>query len=66
MLATNTSSLPVTALASAAKDPRRVVGMHFFNPPALMELLEVVAGTESAPEAMELARASSASAWASA
>ena len=56
VLATNTSSLPVTALASAAEDPRQVVGMHFFNPPALMELLEVVAGTESAPEAVELAR----------
>ena len=57
VLATNTSSLPVTALASAAADPARVVGMHFFNPPALMELLEVVAGAESAPEAVELARA---------
>jgi 3-hydroxybutyryl-CoA dehydrogenase len=56
VLATNTSSLPVTALASAAADPARVVGMHFFNPPALMELLEVVAGAESAPEAVELAR----------
>ena len=58
VLATNTSSLPVTALASAAADPSRVVGMHFFNPPALMELLEVVAGTESSPDAVETARAS--------
>ncbi len=56
VLATNTSSLPVTALASAAADPARVVGMHFFNPPALMDLLEVVAGAESSPEAVELAR----------
>ena len=56
VLATNTSSLPVTALATAAADPSRVVGMHFFNPPALMELLEVVAGTDSAPAAVELAR----------
>ena len=56
VLATNTSSLPVTALASAAAEPARVVGMHFFNPPALMELLEVVAGTESAPDAVDLAR----------
>ncbi len=56
VLATNTSSLPVTGLAAGAADPSRVVGMHFFNPPALMELLEVVAGTESAPEAVELAR----------
>ena len=56
VLATNTSSLPVTALASGAAEPSRVVGMHFFNPPALMELLEVVAGAESAPEAVQLAR----------
>jgi 3-hydroxybutyryl-CoA dehydrogenase len=56
VLATNTSSLPVTALASAAARPEDVVGMHFFNPVVLMDLLEVVAGTESAPEAIETAR----------
>jgi 3-hydroxybutyryl-CoA dehydrogenase len=47
VLATNTSSLSVTAIASAVQIPERVVGMHFFNPPALMELVEVVAGEES-------------------
>ena len=57
VLATNTSSLPVTALATAAERPERVVGMHFFNPVALMDLLEVVAGTESSPEAIEIAAA---------
>jgi 3-hydroxybutyryl-CoA dehydrogenase len=57
ILATNTSSLPVTALAAAAERPERVVGMHFFNPAALMELLEVVAGSESSPEAVSAARA---------
>ena len=57
ILATNTSSLPVTALASAAARPGNVVGMHFFNPAPLMELLEVVAGTDSSPEAVEAARA---------
>jgi 3-hydroxybutyryl-CoA dehydrogenase len=56
VLATNTSSLPVTALASAVDDPGRVVGMHFFNPVPLMELLEVVAGSESSREAVEAAR----------
>ncbi len=56
VLATNTSSLPVTALAGAAGDPQRVVGMHFFNPVPLMDLLEVVAGSESSPEALETAR----------
>jgi len=56
VLATNTSSLPVTALATAAERPERVVGMHFFNPVPRMDLLEVVAGVESAPGAIETAR----------
>ena len=42
VLATNTSSIPVTSLASAAARPENVVGMHFFNPPPLMPLLEVI------------------------
>jgi 3-hydroxybutyryl-CoA dehydrogenase len=57
VLATNTSSLLVTAIASAVKGPERVVGMHFFNPPTLMRLLEVVAGAESSPRALAVARA---------
>jgi 3-hydroxybutyryl-CoA dehydrogenase len=57
VLATNTSSLLVTAVASAAEHPERVVGMHFFNPAPLMRLLEVVAGTESSPQALNVARA---------
>lgn len=57
ILATNTSSLPVTALASAADRPEHVVGLHFFNPAPVMELLEVVAGEQSSPEAIEAARA---------
>jgi 3-hydroxybutyryl-CoA dehydrogenase len=57
VLATNTSSLLVTALASAATHPERVVGMHFFNPPPLMALLEVVAGLESSERALAVARA---------
>src|SRR4051794_11989851 len=56
VLATNTSSLSVTAIAAAVPEPQRVVGMHFFNPPALMELVEVVAGEESGEPALELAR----------
>ncbi|HTA12085.1 MAG TPA: 3-hydroxyacyl-CoA dehydrogenase NAD-binding domain-containing protein [Solirubrobacteraceae bacterium] len=55
VLATNTSSLLVTAIAAGASHPERVVGMHFFNPAPLMALLEVVAGVESSPEALELA-----------
>jgi len=60
VLATNTSSLLVTAMAPAASHPQRVVGMHFFNPPALMALLEVVAGIESSPRALAVARAAGA------
>jgi 3-hydroxybutyryl-CoA dehydrogenase len=56
LLATNTSSLPVTALASAAARPENVVGMHFFNPPPVMELLEVIAGDQSSKSALETAR----------
>ncbi|HET9105434.1 MAG TPA: 3-hydroxyacyl-CoA dehydrogenase NAD-binding domain-containing protein [Solirubrobacteraceae bacterium] len=57
VLATNTSSLLVTAMASAAGDASRVVGMHFFNPPPVMRLLEVVRGVESADWAVQRARA---------
>jgi 3-hydroxybutyryl-CoA dehydrogenase len=57
VLATNTSSLSVTALAAGVPQPGRVVGMHFFNPPQKMRLLEVVAGDDSAPEAVAAARA---------
>src|SRR5436190_8050527 len=53
VLATNTSSLSVTAIAAGVERPERVVGMHFFNPPALMRLVEVVAGDESSDEALE-------------
>ena len=57
VLATNTSSLLVTAVASAAARPERVVGMHFFNPAPVMRLLEVVAGEQSSEPALALARA---------
>src|SRR3954452_14980812 len=57
VLASNTSSIPITAIASAAADPSRVVGMHFFNPPPLMKLLEVIAALQSSDEALEVARA---------
>ncbi|MDX6642424.1 MAG: 3-hydroxybutyryl-CoA dehydrogenase, partial [Solirubrobacteraceae bacterium] len=57
VLATNTSSLLVTAIAAAATHPERVVGMHFFNPAPVMRLLEVVAGEASDERSIELARA---------
>src|SRR5256885_1720359 len=42
ILASNTSALPITDMASATKRPKKVVGMHFFNPPMLMPLVEVI------------------------
>jgi 3-hydroxybutyryl-CoA dehydrogenase len=53
ILATNTSSLPVTAIGAETPGPERIVGMHFFNPPALMELVEVVATADSSAQALE-------------
>jgi 3-hydroxybutyryl-CoA dehydrogenase len=55
VLATNTSSLPVTAVAAAASHPERVVGMHFFNPAPMMKLVEVIAGMRSGEAALALA-----------
>jgi 3-hydroxybutyryl-CoA dehydrogenase len=52
ILATNTSSLSVSAIAAPIPRPQRVVGMHFFNPPALMRLVEVVAAEVSGEEAL--------------
>jgi 3-hydroxybutyryl-CoA dehydrogenase len=57
VLASNTSSIPITAIAPAAADPSRVVGMHFFNPAPLMKLVEVIAGLESSEDALAVARA---------
>jgi 3-hydroxybutyryl-CoA dehydrogenase len=56
VLATNTSSIPVTSLASAAARPENVVGMHFFNPPPLMPLLEVIRADQTGERALALAR----------
>ena len=50
VIATNTSSISVTALARGMKRPERLVGMHFFNPVPLMKLVEVVSGLGTAPE----------------
>lgn len=55
ILATNTSSLRVSEIADGVPNPERVVGMHFFNPPALMKLVEVVAAGESSERALATA-----------
>ena len=53
VFATNTSSLPVTAIAEKVMNPRRVIGMHFFNPAPLMKLVEVVTTKYTAKEVTE-------------
>jgi 3-hydroxybutyryl-CoA dehydrogenase len=55
VLATNTSSLSVAAIAAETPQPERVIGMHFFNPPALMRLVEVVSGPDSSDRALQIA-----------
>ncbi|HEV8335474.1 MAG TPA: 3-hydroxyacyl-CoA dehydrogenase family protein [Candidatus Polarisedimenticolia bacterium] len=56
VLATNTSSLSVTKIAEAARRPERVLGLHFFNPPPVMKLLEIIRAARTAPEILEAAR----------
>ena len=55
LLATNTSSLSVTAIAEAAAAPGRVIGMHFFNPVAAMKLVELVRGEQTTDTAVATA-----------
>ncbi len=55
VLATNTSALSVTEIASATSSPERVVGMHFFNPAPLMPLVEIVRAELTSDEAVETA-----------
>lgn len=57
VLASNTSSIPITAIAAGCPAPERVVGMHFFNPAPAMRLVEVIPGLRSSPGAVALARA---------
>lgn len=52
LIATNTSSLSITALAAAVRRPERFLGLHFFNPPILMKLVEVIRGDRTAPETL--------------
>ncbi|MCS6986072.1 MAG: 3-hydroxyacyl-CoA dehydrogenase NAD-binding domain-containing protein [Sphingomonadaceae bacterium] len=57
ILATNTSSIPITRLAAATDRPARFLGLHFFNPVPLMALVEVIPGLATAPETVAAARA---------
>ncbi|MDD3448881.1 MAG: 3-hydroxyacyl-CoA dehydrogenase NAD-binding domain-containing protein, partial [Gammaproteobacteria bacterium] len=60
ILASNTSSLSITALAAGLDHPERVVGMHFFNPVPVMRLVEVVRGLATDPAAAGCVRATAA------
>ncbi|MDQ2077773.1 3-hydroxyacyl-CoA dehydrogenase NAD-binding domain-containing protein [Marinimicrobium sp. ABcell2] len=57
ILATNTSSIPLEQLQEGLKDPSRMVGVHFFNPVALMQLVEVVEHSKASKETLARARA---------
>ena len=53
VLASNTSSIPISSLAAATRRPDRVIGMHFFNPVPVLKLVEVVRGRETSDETAE-------------
>lgn len=56
ILATNTSSIPITKLAAATKRSERVIGLHFMNPPPLMRLVEIIRGLQTSDETAEAVR----------
>ncbi len=53
ILASNTSSIPITLLASATKRPQQFIGMHFMNPVPLMKLIEVINGADTSKETLD-------------
>ena len=57
VLATNTSSISITAIGAAVTRPERVIGMHFMNPPPLMKLVEIIRGLATTDATYEITRA---------
>ena len=55
VFASNTSTIPITRIAEAARAPERVIGMHFFSPVAKMPLLEVIPGARTSPQTVSTA-----------
>lgn len=53
IFATNTSSLPITSIASKLKHPERFIGLHFFNPAHIMKLVEIISGAETSAEILK-------------
>ena len=53
ILSSNTSSLSITAIASACKNPERVLGLHFFNPAHIMKLVEIIRGQQTSDDAVQ-------------
>lgn len=56
ILATNTSSIPITQIAAGIPNPKRVVGVHFFNPAHIMKLVEIVSGADTDPAIAKLSK----------
>ncbi|XP_050371334.1 uncharacterized protein LOC126789260 [Argentina anserina] len=57
ILASNTSSISITRLASATSRPKQVIGMHFMNPPPIMKLVEIVRGADTSDETFDATKA---------
>ncbi len=57
LLCSNTSSLPITAIAAECTHPERVIGTHYWNPPHLLPLVEVIPGERTSPETVAAVRA---------
>jgi len=56
IFASNTSTLPITEIANTTSRPERFIGIHFFNPPQLMKLVEIIPGQKTAPDVVDITR----------